>query len=108
MVAMSTECKGFIRVASGLKATRTTSGAPEVIPPSVPPVTTASIGQTCGNNGGFQPFTAAERQTRGLTDEAAYIARYRAALTRLETEGFLLPEDLAPIAEAARAQFNAP
>lgn len=77
-------------------------------PPSVPPVTTASIAQTCGNNGGFQPFTAAERKARGLADEVAYIARYRAALARLEAEGFLLPEDLAPMAEAARAQFNAP
>lgn len=77
-------------------------------PPSVPPVNTGSIGQTCGNNGGFQPFTAAERQARGLTDVEAYLTRYRADLARLEAEGFLLPEDLTPMADAARAQFKAP
>lgn len=77
-------------------------------PPSVPPVTTASISQTCGNNGGFQPFTAQERQARGLTDIEAYATRYAAALDRLIAEGFLLPEDRAQMLEAARKQFASP
>ena len=77
-------------------------------PPSVPPVTTRSISQTCGNNGGFQPFSALERKARGLTEVEAYVARYRDALARLEAEGFLLAEDLPAMTQAARAQFSAP
>ena len=77
-------------------------------PPSVPPVTTASISQTCGNNGGFQPFTAEERRTKGLTDVEASLAKYGAALRRLEAEGFLLPEDLPGMLAAARTTFGAP
>ena len=78
------------------------------LPPSVPPVTTASISQTCGNSGGFQPFTAQERQARGLTDVEAYLKRYAADLDRLTAGGFLLQEDLAQMLETARKQFAAP
>jgi hypothetical protein len=81
-------------------------GAPS--PPSVPPVTTASINQTCGNSAGWRPFTPAERQAKGLTDVEAYVARYRADLAKLEAEGFLLPEDLPKMVSDARAAFLAP
>jgi len=74
-------------------------------PPSVPPVTTASISQTCGNSSGFQPFTPDERAVRGLTNLEAYLARYRKDLKRLEREGFLLDEDLPGMVETARANF---
>jgi hypothetical protein len=76
-------------------------------PPSVPPVTTASISQTCGNSAGWAPFTPQERAAKGLTDEAAYLTRYRAGVDRLVAEGFLLPEDVAPMLEAAKTAFEA-
>jgi hypothetical protein len=78
-----------------------------IFPPSVPPVSTASISQTCGNAAGFQPFTAQERRAKGLDDVEAYLTRYRAALARLEAEGFLLTEDLPKMAADARTAFLA-
>ncbi len=74
-------------------------------PPSVSPVGTTSIDSTCGNLGGFQPFDAATRAARGLTDPAVYAARYRASLDRLVAEGFLLPEGAPAMLEAARKAF---
>jgi len=76
-------------------------------PPSVPPVTTASISQTCGNYAGFEPFSAAERASR-YGDKAAWLARYRASLERLESEGFLLAEDLPAMVQAASEAFDRP
>jgi Alpha/beta hydrolase domain len=76
-------------------------------PPSVSPVTTASISQTCGNSSGFQPFSPDALRAAGLEDGEVYIARYRAALDRLTAEGFLLAEDVPAMLMAARERFDA-
>ncbi len=74
-------------------------------PPSVSPVDTSSIDNTCGNLGGFQPFDAAARAAHGVGDPAAYAARYRQSLDRLVAEGFLLAEDTPGMLEAARKAY---
>lgn len=76
-------------------------------PPSVSPVTTASISQTCGNSSGFQPFSPDALRVAGLGDPGIYAARYRAAVGRLVAEGFLLAEDLPAMLKAARERFEA-
>lgn len=69
-------------------------------PVSIGPVTTASIDATCGNRGGFQPFTKAELTAKyGSKDK--YLALYREALQPLVQQGFVLAEDEAPMLEDA-------
>jgi len=77
-------------------------------PPSVSPVDTTSIDNTCGNSGGFQPFSHEVRAAHGLGDAQAYLKRYSASLERLVGEGFLLREDVPAMLETARAQFDKP
>ena len=76
-------------------------------PPSVSPVTTASISQTCGNSSGFQPFTPDALRAAGLGNPEIYAARYRAAAVRLVADGFLLAEDLPAMLKVARERFEA-
>jgi hypothetical protein len=73
-------------------------------PVSLGPVTIA-IDQTCGNIGGWVPFTAAAVATRYGT-KAAYLAAYTAKAKALETADFLLPEDEATVLGAAGAIFD--
>ncbi|HEY3951651.1 alpha/beta hydrolase domain-containing protein [Phenylobacterium sp.] len=77
-------------------------------PPSVSPVDTTSIDNTCGNLGGFQPFDRAARAAHGLSDADAYVRRYSASLDRLVAEGFLLREDTPAMLEAARTAYARP
>ncbi len=61
-------------------------------PASLAPVVTTSIDTTCGNRGGFQPFTKAELATEYGSKEK-YLALYRQGLQKLVGQGFLLAED---------------
>jgi hypothetical protein len=66
------------------------------IPVSVAPVTTASIDNTCGNRGGWQPFTTAELNAKYGSKEK-YLDLYRTGIRKLTAEDFLLPEDEEPM-----------
>ena len=74
-------------------------------PVSLPPVVTTSSGAVCGNSGGFEPFSAAAIARRH--SRAAYLARYRRALTRLERHGYLRRADRAGLLAAAAADYRA-
>jgi hypothetical protein len=62
------------------------------VPASIAPVITTSINDTCGNRGGFQPFTTAELNKRYGSKEK-YLELYGQAVEKLVSQGFLLAED---------------
>jgi hypothetical protein len=74
-------------------------------PVSLPPAVTTGIAQVCGNSGGYTPFTAAEVARR--YSRAAYLARYRRALTSLQRRRLVLGSDRAAMLAAADAGYRA-
>ncbi|MEN3298874.1 alpha/beta hydrolase domain-containing protein [Pseudonocardia sp.] len=76
-------------------------------PASVPPVTTRLITETCGNLGGFRPFTAAELPRRYVTADR-YLAAYTVLLDRLIRRGLVLPADRAGILIFAATRYRGP
>jgi hypothetical protein len=62
------------------------------VPPSLPPVTTASIEATCGNLGGWQQFSP-EELTKRYGSEANYLKLYAVSVDRQIAAGFLLASD---------------
>jgi hypothetical protein len=75
-------------------------------PVSVPPVATRSILDTCGNFGGWQPFTAAQLQARyGSVDN--YVDRYGQLLDRLIRSGNVLAADRDGLLAFVRTLYNA-
>jgi hypothetical protein len=75
-------------------------------PVSVPPVATRSITDTCGNFGGWKPFTAAQLQARyGSVDN--YLAAYAKVLDRVIALGYVLPGERAAILTDAQSRYNA-
>jgi hypothetical protein len=79
-------------------------GAP--VPVSLPPVVTAKLSDTCGNVGGWRPFTAAERAARYPTARD-YLTPVGISLDRLIAGGYLLPAEREPMVRAAAAHFAA-
>jgi hypothetical protein len=77
-------------------------------PVSVPPVATRSITDTCGNLGGWRPFTQPELAARyGSVDR--YVARYSVLLDRLIAQGRVLESDRTGVLAFVRGRFvNAP
>src|SRR6185436_1044969 len=73
-------------------------------PVSLSPAVTTSAGAVCGNSGGFEPFSPAAVARR--YSRAAYLARYRQALTRLERDGYLRQADRAAMLAAAAADYR--
>lgn len=65
-------------------------------PVSVPPVATRSITDTCGNAGGWTPFTAAQLTAR-YGSVTNYLAQYGDILDRLIQAGYVLPTDRAGV-----------
>jgi hypothetical protein len=70
------------------------------VPPALFPVTTRSIRDTCGNYTGYQPFDAATLQAKGRSGEA-HREEVLSWVKRLESQGFLLAEDIDGVVEAA-------
>ena len=62
------------------------------VPPSLPPVTTASIEATCGNLGGWQQFSP-EELTKRYGSETNYLKLYAESVDRQIAAGFLLASD---------------
>jgi hypothetical protein len=75
-------------------------------PASVPPVTTRSITETCGNLGGFRPFTAAELARR-YGSAGRFLTAYTTLLDRLIRQGLVLPADRAGILAFAATRYAA-
>lgn len=74
-------------------------------PVSVPPVATRSITDTCGNFGGWKPFTAAQLQARyGSVDH--YLQSYARILDRLIAFGYVLHSDRAFILDEVRTRYT--
>jgi Alpha/beta hydrolase domain len=75
-------------------------------PVSIPPVATRSITDTCGNFGGFVPFTADQLAARyGGVDR--YARAYAFLLDRLIARGLVLRTDRAAILAFARTRYLA-
>jgi hypothetical protein len=73
-------------------------------PVSLSPAVTTSALAVCGNSGGYDPFPASTVARRYSL--AAYLARYRRALTSLERGGYLRRADCAAMLEAAAADYR--
>jgi hypothetical protein len=79
-----------------------TLGVPS--PVSVPPVVTRSITETCGNFGGWRPFTSAELTARyGSADR--YVALYGRVLDGLIAQGRVLASDRAGVLAFVRGRY---
>ncbi|WP_030599466.1 alpha/beta hydrolase domain-containing protein [Streptomyces fulvoviolaceus] len=75
------------------------------VPPALTPVSTASITATCGNSGGWHPFTADELLERyGSLDH--YLAAYDTLAARLVTQRLLLDSDRQPLLDQAAAEWS--
>jgi len=77
-------------------------------PPAIPHVGTDSIGDICGNFGGFTPFAMNELLARYGSNEA-YLDAYAESLDVLIVDGFILSSDRAGmLAHAADLFGDAP
>ena len=75
------------------------------VPPSLPPVTTASIEATCGNLGGWQQFSP-EELTKRYGSEANYLKLYADSVDRQIAAGFLLVSDREAMLKTAAELYN--
>jgi hypothetical protein len=75
------------------------------VPPSLPPVTTASIEATCGNLGGWQQFSS-EELTKRYGSEAKYVKLYAQTVDRQIAAGYLLASDREEMLKIASAMYN--
>jgi hypothetical protein len=75
------------------------------VPPSLPPVTTASIEATCGNLGGWKQFSS-EELTKRYGSEANYIKLYMQSVDRQIASGYLLASDREEMLKVASAMYN--
>ena len=74
------------------------------MPVSLSPVLTTSISETCGNLGGWQPFTAAQLAAR-YGNQARYVKLYGDSLDKLIAAGYLLGSDRAEMLKTAAALY---
>jgi hypothetical protein len=76
-------------------------------PVSLPPVVTSSIEATCGNLGQWQKLSDEELAKRygGVEN---YLKLYAQSISKLITDGYLLPSDRAGMLETAKALYFRP
>ena len=77
------------------------------VPVSLSPAVTTSIGETCGNMGGWKPFSDAELAQR-YHDQANYVKLYRASLDQLISAGYLLASDRDAMLKIAAERYTNP
>jgi hypothetical protein len=70
------------------------------LPVSLAPVITTKIDNTCGNRGGFEPFTAAEL-TQKYGSREKYLALYDTGVKKMIAAHFVLAEDEQPMLDYA-------
>lgn len=75
-------------------------------PVGLPPVTTASITEVCGNFGGWQPRDAAEVRSQWPTGDD-YLATFTDALDELIAQGYVLPIDRSEVLSGAAEAYAA-
>jgi hypothetical protein len=80
-----------------------TLGVPS--PVSVPPVATRSITDTCGNFGGWRPFTASQLTARYRSVDR-YLTAYAQLLDRLIARGQVLASDRAGVLDFVRDRYQ--
>jgi len=74
------------------------------VPPALTPVSTASTTATCGNSGGWHPYTADElRERYGSRDR--YLAAYDTLATGLVSQRVLLDADRQTLLDQAAAEW---
>jgi len=76
------------------------------VPVSLSPVLTTSIGETCGNMGGWQPFTPDELAQR-YGDQSKYVKLYGDSVDKLIAAGYLLAADRAEMLKTAASLYTA-
>jgi hypothetical protein len=76
-------------------------------PVSLGPTVTSSINQTCGNRGGWQPFSADELAKR-YRNQAHYVEQYGAAVDALIAKGYLLDFDREELLKTAALRYANP
>lgn len=74
-------------------------------PVAVPPVATRSITDTCGNFGGWRPFTAAELTAR-YGNVRRYVAEYARVLDGVIARGYVLGSDRTGMLEYVRDLYT--
>lgn len=77
------------------------------VPVSLSPAVTTSINETCGNRGGWKPFTREELAQR-YHDQANYLKLYGASLDRLISSGYLLASDREEMLKVAALRYANP
>jgi len=77
------------------------------VPVSLSPTATSSIDQTCGNRGGWKPFTPEELAHR-YGDQANYLKLYGASLDKLISSGYLLASDREEMLKVAALRYANP
>lgn len=77
------------------------------LPVSLSPAVTTSIGETCGNLGGWQPFATAEL-TKRYGSQANYAKLYGTTLDKLIAGGYLLVSDREDMLKVAAARYANP
>jgi hypothetical protein len=74
------------------------------VPVSLSPVLTTSIGETCGNMGGWKPFTDVELAQR-YGDQSKYVKLYGDSVDKLIAAGYLLAADRAEMLKTAASLY---
>ncbi|HWF37716.1 MAG TPA: alpha/beta hydrolase domain-containing protein [Candidatus Acidoferrales bacterium] len=77
------------------------------VPVSLSPVVTTSIDETCGNRGGWKPFTREELAQR-YGNQSNYLELYGASLDKLISSGYLLASDREEMLKVAALRYTNP
>ena len=75
-------------------------------PVAIPHVGTLSINDTCGNFGGYEPFSASEIAARYPGGRSEYLARYADKVDALIAQGFVLPADKPVLLDDAASEWS--
>ena len=75
-------------------------------PVAIPHVGTLNINDTCGNFGGYEPFTASEIAARYPGGRSDYLARYADQVDALVARGLVLAADKPGMMDAAASQWD--
>jgi hypothetical protein len=75
------------------------------VPPALTPVSTASTTATCGNYGGWHPYTGDQLRSRYVSRER-YLAAYDTLAVRLVAQRLLLDADRQSLLDQAAVEWS--